>query len=291
MKNLYLLIMVLFIIANNLFAQVGINIDNSAPNNSAMLDIKSTSKGLLPPRMTTSQRNGILSPAEGLVIYNTTEKALNLYNGGAWTSMIPIPVFECGLSITINHLASGDVAPVSKTVTYRTVTGIVGAPSKCWITSNLGADHQATSVSDATEASAGWYWQFNRKQGYKHDGTTRTPNTTWITNINENFDWQATKDPCSLELGTEWRIPTYTEWNNVNLYGNWTNWTGPWSSELKLHAAGYLNGSLYERGSSGNHWSSIQNSNDFGWFFYFYSSNSGTASNNKRAGYSIRCLR
>ncbi len=83
--------------------------------------------------------------------------------------------FSCGAStITINH-AAGAVAPVTKTVTYGTVTNIPGETSKCWITSNLGADHQASAVSDATEASAGWYWQFNRKQGYKHDGTTKRP--------------------------------------------------------------------------------------------------------------------
>ena len=60
---------------------------------------------------------------------------------------------------------AGTVAPVDKTVTYGTVTNIPGETSKCWITSNLGADHQATAVNDATEASAGWYWQFNRHTG------------------------------------------------------------------------------------------------------------------------------
>jgi hypothetical protein len=64
------------------------------------------------------------------------------------------PGFICGSSLTISHVA-GAVAPVNKTVTYGTVTNIPGETSKCWITSNLGADHQATAVSDATEPSAG----------------------------------------------------------------------------------------------------------------------------------------
>jgi hypothetical protein len=94
------------------------------------------------------------------------------------------------------------VAPVNKTVTYGTVTNIPGETSKCWITSNLGADHQATSKDDATEPSAGWYWQFNKKQGYKvTNNNTRTPNTPWIHPINENSDWTAAKDPCTLEMG------------------------------------------------------------------------------------------
>ena len=203
------------------------------------------------------------------------------------------PVFTCGSSVTINHVA-GSVAPVSKTVTYGTVTGIPGEPVKCWITSNLGADHQATSVDDATEASAGWYWQFNRTQGFKHDGMTRTPNTTWIYPISENSDWITTNDPCTIELGTGWRIPTFTEWYNVDDAGGWTNWTGPWNSVLKLHAAGYLggiDGSLVVRGSGGHYWSSTQNGNSSCWYLDFYSGGANMSNSVKTAGFPSRCVR
>ncbi len=204
----------------------------------------------------------------------------------------------CGLPLTINHLTTGGVAPANKTTTYGTVTNIPGEPSKCWITSNLGADHQATSVDDAAEASAGWYWQFNRKQGYKHDGVTRTPNTTWITNINENLDWEAINDPCALELSADWRIPTYTEWFNVDAAGNWTDWNGPWNSWLKLHAAGFLgglNGLLYDRGSDGGSWSSQKSiepySATFGFLLFFSGINSEMTRTSKAQGFSLRCLK
>lgn len=59
---------------------------NVAPNASAQLDVVSTTKGFLPPRMTTTQRNAISSPAEGLVIYNTTTQKLNLYTT-AWETV------------------------------------------------------------------------------------------------------------------------------------------------------------------------------------------------------------
>ena len=199
----------------------------------------------------------------------------------------------CGASITINH-AAGAVAPVTKTVTYGTVTNIPGETSKCWITSNLGADHQATSVADATEPSAGWYWQFNLKQGYKHDGTTRTPNTTWFNFINVNLDWQPANDPCMIELGGGWRLPTYTEWDNVDNTGNWTDWDGPWNSGLKLHAAGYLSfndGFLYGRGSDGDYLSSKQSDATYCWFLGFYSGNSSLNINYKANGITARCVR
>jgi hypothetical protein len=200
---------------------------------------------------------------------------------------------DCGESITVNHRL-GSVAPVSKTVIYSTVTNIPGETSKCWITQNLGSDRQATTVSEAAEAPAGWYWQFNRKQGYKHDGTTRMPNTAWISSISENTDWQAANDPCTIELGSGWRIPTYTEWYNVDDAGNWSNWNGPWSSGLKLHAAGHLNlggGSLHYRGSYGGYWSSTQRDNSYGRRLSFYSSNCSMSRTNKAYGRTIRCLR
>lgn len=204
-------------------------------------------------------------------------------------------LFICSIPITINHIA-GDVAPVTKTVTYGTISNIPGEPTKCWITSNLGADHQATAVNDATEESAGWYWQFNRKQGYKHDGTTRTPSTVWINSIFENSDWLITNDPCNIELGDGWRIPTKAEWDNVDAGGNWTNWNGPWNSNLKMHVAGCLSGqdgSLEGRGQNGIYWTTLQDASWSAWNFYFDHLNSHTAlyTDGKMAGYSIRCVK
>jgi uncharacterized protein (TIGR02145 family) len=80
---------ILMFIHVNLCAQVGINNDGSAPNNSAMLDVKSTGKGLLPPRMTSGQMNAIVNPASGLMIYCTDcgpngSGALAGFSNGTW---------------------------------------------------------------------------------------------------------------------------------------------------------------------------------------------------------------
>jgi len=291
MKNFTLLMIVMLLSAGTLFAQVGINTDNSDPDASAGLDVKFTNKGFLPPRV--ADTNAISTPAEGLQVYDLSSHCMRYYNGTKWSKCMGFYAWSCGDSITIHHVA-GTVAPVTKTVTYSTVTNIPGETSKCWITSNLGANHQAAAVNDATEASAGWYWQFNRKQGYKHDGTTRTPNTTWITSINEDLDWEAANDPCTLELGSGWRIPTSTEWTNVDASGNWTDWNGPWNSGLKMHAAGYLtysDGSLTYRGSFRIYWSITQNSSTNSWTLSFYSSTSHININQKAYGFSLRCLR
>jgi hypothetical protein len=201
--------------------------------------------------------------------------------------------FVCGDSITIHHV-TGDVAPVTKTVTYGTVTNIPGETSKCWITSNLGADHQAAAKDDSTEASAGWYWQFNRKQGYKHDGITRTPATLWIHSISENSDWTSANDPCYLELGNGWRIPTKTEWINVDAGGNWNDWNGPWDSALKMHAAGFLSwnyGSLINRGFEGDYWTGSQNTAFAGSYLYFDPASSNETTSSKGLGFTLRCIK
>ncbi|MFZ4523898.1 MAG: hypothetical protein ACOYNC_19510, partial [Bacteroidales bacterium] len=71
MKKISVIILLLLVNCNLLFSQVAINNDGSATANSAMLDVKSTTKGLLPPRMTHVQMNAIVSPANGLIVYCT----------------------------------------------------------------------------------------------------------------------------------------------------------------------------------------------------------------------------
>jgi hypothetical protein len=67
---------------------VGVNTDNSNPDASAILDVKSTTQGMLVPRMTQAQRNLIASPATGLLVYQTDGTAgFYFYNGTAWTSL------------------------------------------------------------------------------------------------------------------------------------------------------------------------------------------------------------
>ena len=66
-------------------AQVAINTTAANPDNSAMLDITSTTKGMLIPRMTTGQRVSIASPAAGLLVYDNTLSLFYYYTGSAWT--------------------------------------------------------------------------------------------------------------------------------------------------------------------------------------------------------------
>jgi hypothetical protein len=89
MKNIIKLLLIGSICFSylNTYAQVGINEDGSQPNASALLDVKSTTKGILIPRMTTTQRTNISSPATGLMVFDSTTNSFWFYNGAAWTEI------------------------------------------------------------------------------------------------------------------------------------------------------------------------------------------------------------
>jgi hypothetical protein len=86
MKKLFIL---LFLATGlSAWSQVGINTDGTTPDNSAILDVKSTNKGMLVPRMTSAQRTAIASPATGLLVYQSDGVGgFYFYNGTTWVSL------------------------------------------------------------------------------------------------------------------------------------------------------------------------------------------------------------
>jgi len=91
MKKQITILVFAIIFATTLYAQNGVSISEgvSSPHESAMLDVQSTTKGVLIPQMTSVQRDEISSPAIGLQIYNTSRKCIEFYTGTEWTSSVP----------------------------------------------------------------------------------------------------------------------------------------------------------------------------------------------------------
>lgn len=85
MKNKIIIAIILTQLVGKLQAQVGINSTNTAPNPAAMLDISSTSKGLLIPRMTTIQKDAIPNKVEGLTVYDTDIKQFSYWTAASGT--------------------------------------------------------------------------------------------------------------------------------------------------------------------------------------------------------------
>ena len=103
MKYLFLSALLVFSLLS--FAQVGVG--TLTPNASSVLDVTSTTKGFLPPRMLASQRDAITSPVAGLIIYcidcGTAGGEPEYYNGNAWVNMVGGPPAAAGIAIGNNY--------------------------------------------------------------------------------------------------------------------------------------------------------------------------------------------
>ncbi|MCW3092120.1 MAG: hypothetical protein JWP81_3189 [Ferruginibacter sp.] len=90
MTKCSLILSILLVTASIVTAQgIAVNTDKTPADNSALLDIKSTTKGLLIPRMDFGARNLIAAPAQGLLIYQTNNTpGFYYYTGSAWS---PVP--------------------------------------------------------------------------------------------------------------------------------------------------------------------------------------------------------
>ncbi len=86
------------------FGQQGIGTSNPAA--SSALDVTSTSKGVLVPRMTNTQMLNISTPVAGLQVYNTTNNCIYTYNGSAWISEKKFisRMVERGDTVTLGNL-------------------------------------------------------------------------------------------------------------------------------------------------------------------------------------------
>jgi uncharacterized protein (TIGR02145 family) len=153
------------------FAQVGIG--TSTPGASAQLDVTSTSKGFLPPRMTYAQRNLISSPAAGLIIWCIDCDELQVYNGIIWKNISGAAasgptqpnVAMCGQQWMIRNLnvttyRNGDAIPqVTDAAVWASLT--IGA--WCWYNNDpanavYGKLYNWFAVNDPRGlAPAGWH--------------------------------------------------------------------------------------------------------------------------------------
>lgn len=83
---LFIIISINILFADNVKWERALSIGSSSLNSSSIFDVISNTKGSKPaPAMTTTQRDAIASPQQGLMIFNTTTKELNLYNNSTWT--------------------------------------------------------------------------------------------------------------------------------------------------------------------------------------------------------------
>jgi len=171
MRNLFYLFFLALSIS--VHAQVAINTDGSIPDNSSMLDVRSTSKGFLPPRMTQSQRIAITNPVAGLIIWCSdcnVSGELQVYNGTTWTNLIGGDAGATFPILTTNSVTSvTEISAISGGSITFDGGGAITTRGVCWST----APNPTTADSKTTDGSG--------SGAFVSSLTGLTPNTTYHT--------------------------------------------------------------------------------------------------------------
>ena len=199
----------------------------------------------------------------------------------------------CPATITVHHKI-GAVSPVTGDITYNVIsTTAFGAASGgyCLLDRNLGVTTLPTSVSDYTNGT-GWYFQFGRKKGWANlAGVTAGLSTYTVAYATPSTNWSSANDPCTLLLGSSWRIPTQAEGAGfatgtpTTLYTSW-----------KMCLNSYINaiGTAIASSSTSTVWLSTYISATNGYAAYgatstvAYTYNQGQAYN---CGLPVRCIK
>jgi hypothetical protein len=116
-----------------------LGLGNTSPAASSIIDLTSTTKGALLPRMTTTQRDAIASPATGLTVYNTTTNTNDTYLGGAWVNDLQSasPSFTGLLSgVGTTQTGSSAVGVVDLSQTWNTTGNVTGIKYNAIITAS-----------------------------------------------------------------------------------------------------------------------------------------------------------
>jgi uncharacterized protein (TIGR02145 family) len=203
MKKTSLLFIMMMLHGSLLFSQVAINTDGSAPNNAAMLDVKSTTRGFLPPRMTHAELNAIASPVAGLIVY-CTDCGLNgtgvvvAFMNGAWNTI----AINCTL---LASPTAGTHTPSISQIVWNW-NAVAGATGYKWGTTNAYAS--ATDMGTAitkTETGLTCNTAYTRYAwAYSACGNSTPVTLTQTTSLNP---------PATPTAGTHVATATQIIWN------------------------------------------------------------------------------
>jgi len=148
-KGIIISVLMIFI-SFGTFAQIGIG--TTSPDASAVLDMTSTSQGVLIPRMTTTQREAIATPVIGLQVYDTDTMSVWSYNGAAWSNGTGGPgKFIDGATPDIAYYA-GKVGIARNTFSDAHMLWVEGVKSTDGTNTpiKVNADYTGTGTSIAT---------------------------------------------------------------------------------------------------------------------------------------------
>jgi uncharacterized protein (TIGR02145 family) len=284
---------------NNLSYTAGsVNIGTTTPDVSAKLDVTSATQGFLPPRMTTTQRNAITTPAVGLQIYNTTTNCLNFYTPNGWYEVCGTPIAATSTS-PCNGVTS--ITDVDNNI-YNTVE--IG--TQCWMKENL-----KTTTFNSYDAID--YIDDNTDWANLTTGAYCLYNNDWdnFETYGVLYNWYAVNDSLGL-CPTGWHVPSYNDWTTLESYlggssvaggklkeAGAAHWASPNISDNSSGWTGLPGGFRYIYGlfssinTIGEWWSSTEMSTTNSFFLQLGNGNATSTLSNfdQRYGMSVRCVK
>jgi hypothetical protein len=154
MKQIKIIVGVFLLSSSTIFAQVGIG--TTSPNNAAELDVNSTSKGVLFPRMSNAQMTAISNPSQGLQIYNTDANCMYFYNGQQWVSTLNSisALVNVGDVVQLDNIKIRVASSGNRSMQIATVSGNISTSAS---TFNLYPSSNVGSTGGAgSETGIGW---------------------------------------------------------------------------------------------------------------------------------------
>jgi hypothetical protein len=130
---------------------VAINNDGTTATGSAMLDVKSTTKGFMMPRMTSAQRSAIQNPVLGLLVFDTDTKTIWSFNGSSWTNLTAA---GAGGSLTLPFTQTINLPGAAFRIT-NTSTAIQGSSSNVSTAAINGSSNNTGGMGVFGSSSAG----------------------------------------------------------------------------------------------------------------------------------------
>lgn len=139
MKKSLFILLIIFVMSRLSPAQnVGINSSGTAPDNSAMLDVSSTTKGFLMPRMTIAQMMAIPSPVAGLMVFNTDCGLVQFYSGSYWVKI-------SNVSTTASSISSQTFSYTGAVQNFNVPACVTSVTIKSWGGGGGGSGHDGGS--------------------------------------------------------------------------------------------------------------------------------------------------
>jgi hypothetical protein len=146
-KYFNIILLLVFSVSAGWSQNISINTSGNPADASAILDLSSTTSGLLIPRMTTAERNAVVSPATGLIIYNTTTNLINFFDGTVWQTYINI-IPTGTLVLLLNNEA--DVTGTVTTASVKSFVVPANIYSQIMVEVEIGLDQSGNNNAEWT---------------------------------------------------------------------------------------------------------------------------------------------